>query len=121
MRKILIGAGVLAAVLIAGVAAVLTLVDVNQFRGPIQAELERQLQRKVTLGDMGLRLFPLAVRIDNFSVAQAPQYASSRPLLTARELRVSAGLLALLQKRIEVSSLRLLEPTLELIKNREGQ
>jgi uncharacterized protein involved in outer membrane biogenesis len=121
MRKILIGAGVLAAVLIAGIAAVLMLVDVNQFRGPIQAELERQLQRKVTLGDMGLRLFPPSVRIDNFSVAQAPPYASSRPFLTARELRVSAGLLALLQKRIKVSSLHLVEPSLELIKNREGQ
>jgi uncharacterized protein involved in outer membrane biogenesis len=121
MRKLLIGAGVLAAVLIVGIAAVLMLVDVNQFRGPIQAELERQLQRKVTLGDMGLRLFPLSVRIDNFSVAQAPQYGSSSPFLTARELRVSAGLLALLQKRVEVSSLRLVEPSLELIKNREGQ
>src|SRR5215831_8790890 len=120
MRKILIGAGVLAAVLIAGVAAVLTLVDVNQFRGPIQAELERQLQRRVTLGDMGLRLFPLSVRIDNFSVAQTPQYGSSSPFLAARELRISAGLFALLQKRIEVTSLRLVEPALELIKNREG-
>src|SRR5215472_1596623 len=121
MRKLLIGAGVLAAVLIVGIAAVLMLVDVNQFRGPIQAELERQLQRKVTLGDMGLRILPLSVRIDNFSVAQAPQYGSSSPFLTARELRVSAGLLALLQKRVQVTSLRLIEPSLELIKNREGQ
>src|SRR5215831_13371701 len=99
MRKILIGAGVLAAVLIAGIAAVLMLVDVNQFRGTIQAQLERQFKRRVTLGNMGLRVFPLSVRIDNVSIADAPQYGSSRPFLTARELRVSAGLLALLQKR----------------------
>jgi uncharacterized protein involved in outer membrane biogenesis len=121
MRKVLIGAGIPAAVVIAGIAAALMLVDVNQFRGPMQAELERQFRRRVVLGDMGLRLFPLSVRIDNVSVAEAPQYASSRPFLTSRQLRVSAGLFALLRKRIEVTSLRLVEPTLELIKSREGQ
>jgi uncharacterized protein involved in outer membrane biogenesis len=121
MRKALIGAGVLAAVLLAGIAAILMLVDVNQFRGPIQAELEHRLQRRVNLGNMGLRLFPLSVRIGGFNIAEAPQYASSRPFLTARELQVSAGLLALLRKRVEVKSLRLVEPALELIRNREGR
>src|SRR5438270_10121409 len=121
MRKVLIGAAVLAVVVIAGIAAVLMLVDVNQFRGSIQAQLERQLQRRVALGNMGLRLFPLSVRIDDFSIAESPQYASSRPFLTARELRVSAGLIALLQKRIEVTALRLIDPDLELIKSKDGR
>ncbi len=121
MRKILIGAGVVLAILVAGLTAVLLLVDVNQFRGPIQAQLERQLQRHVVLGNMGLRLFPLSVRIEDFSIAEAPQYAAARPFLAARELQVSAGLLALLQKRIEVNSLRLVDPSLELIKSRDGR
>jgi uncharacterized protein involved in outer membrane biogenesis len=120
MRKLLIVAGIIAAVVIAGIAAALMLIDVNQFRGSIQAQMEQRLHRTVAVGNMTLGLFPLSIRIQDFSIGEAPEYASAKPFVSAREVRVSAGLLALLQKRIEVTSLRLVEPFVELIKNRAG-
>jgi AsmA protein len=121
MRKILILAGSLVAVLFALAAAVLLLVDVNQYRDQIQAQMEKRLQRKVTLGTMGLRLLPLSIRIQDFSIGESPEFASSKPFLSAREIHVTVGLFALLQKRVEVNSLQLLDPSVELIKNRDGK
>ena len=57
-------------VLMALVLAALSLfVDVNQYRGLIQAQLERQLERKVTLGKMTLGLLPLRFQVDEPVIA----------------------------------------------------
>ncbi len=121
MRKLLVIAGSLIAVLIAAVVATLLLVDVNQYHDQIQAQMEKRLQRKVTLGSMGLHLLPLSISIQDFSIGEAPQFASPKPFVSAREVRVSVGLLALLRKQVEIHSLQLLDPAVELIKNREGK
>ena len=92
MRKFLIVAGVIAAVVIAGIAAALMLIDVNQFRGPIQAQMEQRLHRTVALGNMTLGLFPLSIRIQDFSIGEAPEYASAKePLRNKHSINVSAA------------------------------
>lgn len=121
MRKplVIIGSGLVLAV--GALAAALLLVDINQFRGPIQSQLEKSLHRKVSLGNMGLKFIPLSIRIDDFTIAEDPAFDTARPFLTAKNLFVRASVIPLLQKRIEVQSAVLDSPAAELIKNRDGK
>jgi len=120
MRKLLLAFGAVLGLLVAGVGAVWLFVDVNQFRPSIQAELQKQLHRTVTLGTMSLGLFPLSVRVDDLSVAENPQFATGRPFISAKQVKVRAELLPLLRKEVHVNSLILTQPAIELVKNAAG-
>src|SRR5262249_39570987 len=63
MRRIIIVFGIAAAALILFVGAALLLLDVNKYSGVIQARLEQQLRRKVTLGRMSLGILPLRFQV----------------------------------------------------------
>ena len=121
MRRILIAAAATLGLL--GVAAGLgyLLFDVNQLRPAIQDGLQKQLHRPVTLGAMSLGLFPLAVRVDDLVVGENPAFPTGRPFLTAKQIRVRAELLPLLSKKIQIESLVLTQPAVELVQNVAGQ
>ena len=117
MRKILLICGIAVAVVIVGGVIVLATLDVNQFRGKIQAELQQQLHRPVTLGNMSLGLFPLAIRASNVQIGETAAFPTGRPFATVKEIRVSAKLLPLLRKDVQVRSLELEQPAIELVDN----
>ncbi|MEO8662736.1 MAG: AsmA family protein [Bryobacteraceae bacterium] len=119
MKKALIGLGVVVA-LLAGVAVLLLTLDVNQFKPQIEAQLQKSLKRSVSLGTISLKLIPLALRIENVTIGESPALRSARPFVTAREIQVRAGLMALLQKKVDVQSLVLVEPAVELIRSERG-
>ncbi|MBI4907972.1 MAG: AsmA family protein [Acidobacteria bacterium] len=115
MGKILkIGAGALGVILVA-VAALLLFVDVNQFRPQIQGQLEQTLGRKVSLGELKLKLLPLAIRVTDLAIGDDPGFSSGH-FVKAREIDVQVGLLPLLKKEVRVDTLLLREPTVELIR-----
>jgi uncharacterized protein involved in outer membrane biogenesis len=121
MRKIWLSIGTALVVMLLAVAAALLLVDVNQFRGRIQAELQARLGRPVTLGAMGLKLVPLAIRAESLAIGETPAFRTGRPFAAAKELRVSVGLLPLLRKQIRFDSLVLLQPAIELVRGPSGR
>jgi uncharacterized protein involved in outer membrane biogenesis len=118
MRRLLF---ILAAlvVLIAVVFGIL-LSNVDHYRPRVQAELQKKLNRPVTLGPLGLKLFPLSVSINELTIGEAPAFASSRPFATAKDVYVSVGLFSLIGGNPEVKSLRLSHPQIELIRNGQG-
>ena len=120
MRKLLIA--LLAVTLIVVVLAVTLpfLIDVNQYRGQLQAEMQKLLNRPVQLGNMSLSVIPLAVKVDNVIIGEDPAFRSNLPFAQVGKLDVHVGLFALLAKKIEVSSLTLEKPRIELIRNAAG-
>jgi AsmA protein len=118
MRKALVIGGILAVVVIG--TAFFALMDVNQFRPQIEAQLQNRLGRQVTMGNIGLKLIPFSIRVDNVSIAESPSFHSSQPFVTAREVDVKAALLPLLRKRVDIKSLVLRDPSIELIKSPQG-
>ncbi len=121
MRKIVfIIAGILGA-LLALAAAILLLVDVNQFREPIRAQVEQRLKRPITIGQLGLKLIPLSIRLDDVAVGESPKFPSRAPFLAAKQMYVRVDLMSLLKKQINVESVRVEQPLVELIRNAEGQ
>jgi AsmA protein len=119
MRKIAIVIGIVVLIIVVAVGVLLATFNPNDYRGTVQTKLEQQLNRKVSLGDMSLGLFPLRFRVANLSIADDPKFGN-RPFIQTQELSVSVKLLPLLSKSVEVDSLSLERPSVELIKNAQG-
>ena len=121
MRKIGIVIGTILLILIVAVVVFAATFNVNQYRGTIQAELEKRLDRRVTVGDMHLGIFPPRFQVQNLSIADDPKFNDVKPFVEAQELDVSVKLLPLVHKSVEISSLNLQRPSVELIKNAQGE
>ena len=121
MRRIFIALGVVILVVIVGVAIFVATFDVNKYRSQIQSQLQQRIGRQVTLGDMHLKLFPPSFAVQDLAIADDPSFSPDAPFVKAKELDVSIKLLPLLHKQIEIDSLNLLQPNVNLIKNQGGQ
>jgi AsmA protein len=121
MRRIVITIAVIVVVIVAGAAIFVATFNVNRYRGTIQAQLQQHLGRPVQLGDMHLKLFPPSITVQNLAIADDPRFNSDVPFVKANELDVSVKLLPLLHKDIQIQSLNLQQPTVNLIKNKAGQ
>jgi uncharacterized protein involved in outer membrane biogenesis len=120
MKKIGIIIGVVILVVIVAVVIFAATFDVNRYRGTIQSELQQRLGRQVTLGEMNLKIFPPRFRVQNVAIADDPAFNKQKPFVQAQELDVAVKLLPLLHKSVEVDSLTLTRPSVELIKNAQG-
>jgi uncharacterized protein involved in outer membrane biogenesis len=107
MHKVGMVIGAVVLLLIVAVMVFAATFNVNQYRGRIQAELEKRLDRKVSLGDMHLGLFPPRFQVQNLSIAEDPKFNAAKPFVEAQELDVSIKLLPLLHKSVEISSVSL--------------
>lgn len=121
MRRIIIAVGVIILVIIVGAAIFVGTLDVNRYRATIQSELQQRLGRPVNLGDMHLRLFPPRLGVQDLAIGDDPRFSPDAEFVKANELDVSIKLLPLLRKQIEINSLSLKRPNVNLIKNQAGQ
>lgn len=121
MRKL--GITILIIVLVIVVAALVLphIIDVNRYHEQIQAQLQQKLGRRVSLGKMRLRIFPLSFQVANPVVAEDKSFDTGRPFATAQRLSVSLELLPLLRKEVEIGSLSLDRPQVELVRNANGE
>src|ERR1043166_5198168 len=120
MRKLGIVAAIIVVLVVAAALIVPHLVDINRYHGQIQSQLEKKLGRQVSLGNMSLSLFPPSFLVENTTIAEDPRFATGRPFAAADKLSVSVKLWPLLHKDIEVNSLELVHPHIELVRNAEG-
>lgn len=120
MRKVAIALGIIILVIIVAVVVFAATFDVNRYHGTIQTELQKRLGRNVTLGDMHLSVFPPRFRVQDLAIADDPAFRSERPFVQAQELDVAVKLMPLLHKSVELDSLELQRPSVELIKNSQG-
>ncbi len=121
MRRALIGVGIFIVVVIAGLLIFAATFDVNRYRGTIQSQLEQHLGRQVALGDMHLSLFPPRFRVENLAVSEDPQFSKDVAFVKAQALEVSVKLMPLLHKDVQIESVILQRPVVNLIKNSVGQ
>ncbi|MCW5978317.1 MAG: AsmA family protein [Bryobacteraceae bacterium] len=120
MRRGLLITAAVVAVLVAALAAVVLLIDVDRFRPQVEEQLESRLARPVEMGRIGLRLFPPAFRVEQLVVREAEGFPSSRPFVSAENVSVRIGLLPLLRGQAHIHSLILDRPAVELVKNAQG-
>jgi AsmA protein len=119
MRKIAIVVGIVVVVIVLAVGVFVATFNPNDYKGTVQTKLEQQLGRQVTLGNMELGLFPLRFRVFNLAIADDPKFGT-RAFVQTQELSVSVKLLPLLSKSVQIDSIALDRPSVELIKNAQG-
>src|SRR6266576_1115045 len=102
MRKFIVALTIFVVLVVAGLLIFAATFDVNKYRGTIQSKLEKRLGRPATLGEMHLGIFPPRFRVQSPAIG------------------VSLKLWPLLHKQIEISSLNLERPSVNLIKNPTG-
>ncbi|MFN6201147.1 MAG: AsmA family protein [Acidobacteriota bacterium] len=96
------------------------LVDLESSRGAIVTQIEKQLDRRVALGRLSLRLLPrIEVRADEVRIAEDPAFGSGDFVL-ARVVRLRVGLWSLLRGRPELRGLELDSPQIVLIRRPNG-
>src|SRR5262245_54139358 len=120
MRKLGISVLILVVLLLAAALVVPRLIDINRYHSQAQVQLEKRLDRQVSLGEMGLSLFPPSVSVQNAVIAAAPAFGEGQPFATVERLYVSVEFWPLLHRQIEIKSLQLERPRIELIRNTEG-
>lgn len=120
MRKLVIGIIVILVVVIALAAIVPQFIDVNRYRGKIQAELEQRLNRPVTLGAIHASLLPPSAKVDNAVIGEDKYFQTGRPFASAELLTVSLKLWPLLRGDFQVNSIELKRPQVEMVRNAKG-
>ncbi len=120
MRKLAIAVAIIVVIIIVVILVLPHLIDVNQYRGQIQSELQQRLNRPVQLGELSLELFPVHIGADNVVIGEDPNFHSNVPFAQVAELDVSVKLLPLLSRNVEIESLELKRPKIELICNAQG-
>lgn len=120
MRKLWITIAIVVVLLVAAALIVPHLVDVNQYHNQIQAQMEKRLGRQVSLGNMALSMFPPSFVVENATIAEDPRFASGLPFATADKLAISVKFWPLLRKELDVKSLELVHPHIELVRNAQG-
>jgi uncharacterized protein involved in outer membrane biogenesis len=67
-----------------------------------------------------LSLLPPHFQVQNIAIAEDPKFPNPKPFVQADQLDVSVKLMLLFSKSIEIDSLQLQRPTVELVKNQSG-
>lgn len=120
MRKLGIAALILVALVIAAALIVPRFIDINHYHGQIQAQLQQRLGRPVSLGEMGLSLLPPSFQVRNVVISEDPQFSTGQPFLATEKLAVSVKLWPLFRKEVEIKSLQLQRPRIELVRDVRG-
>lgn len=119
-KKIVLALAVVAGVLVLAVATLFFVVDIDSFRGYIETRAEENLGRDVRLGAIGLTMVPgFGLQIDDVAVEARPGEGDG-DLLSLRSLRIGARLIPLLNNRLEVTSIELVEPAVNLVRDADG-
>jgi AsmA protein len=121
MKKLRIVVIAVVTIFVLAVVALWVLANPNSHRETIQAELEKQLGRKVSLGDMSLGFLPLRFQVANPVIAEDPRIRPEPAFVKAENLDIRIGLLPLLRGAIQVDSLDLRHPSIELVATKDGK
>ncbi len=96
-------------------------VSLNRFRGRIAVALGRALDRQVTVRDVTLRLLPRpGFDLTGVVVAEDPAF-SAEPMLRADSVAATLRLASLWRGRLEIASLSLDAPSLNLVRREDGR
>jgi AsmA family/AsmA-like C-terminal region len=110
-----------AAILVVVVLFVVPFIRVNNYRESVAASLSQALGRKVTVQSIELKTFPQpGLLLRELAVADDPAI-SAEPMLRADEVLAILHISSLWRWRLEISSLKLSSPSLNLVRADDGR
>ncbi len=120
MKRVGITVGIILVVLLGILVALPFLIDANQFRPRLEAELTNALGREVKVGNLKLAILSGSVAADGLSIADDPAF-SRAPFVQAKSLKVGVELLPLvLSRKVNVTGLTIDQPEIVLLQTAAG-
>ncbi|PWT75174.1 MAG: hypothetical protein C5B46_02960 [Proteobacteria bacterium] len=120
MRKLIIALVAICVVVVLILAVVPMFLDVNRYHDRIQSELQQRLGRPVTLGNIKASFLPPSLKVQDVNIGEDPQFGPG-PFARAQQLNIRVALLPLLRKDLQIQSLTLLSPDVEMIRAKNGE
>ena len=121
MRKVGIAIALIVVLLVAAALIVPHVVNINFYHNQIQAELQKKLGREISLGQMGLSLFPPSFQVNNAIIGEDRSFPPGHPFAMVEKLSVSVKLFPLVHKQVDINSLELNRPHIEMVRNAQGK
>lgn len=121
--KVVLGvAAALVLVIVLALTALLVFFDPNDYKPQIDAAIQRQIGREVTIeGPIRLSVFPwLGIELGQVTVANAPGFGH-KPLADLDGAQASIRVLPLLTRQIRIGTVTLRDLHLRLIRHADGQ
>ncbi len=118
--KWLLSLGVLLLLLVLVVLSLPFLIDLNKYQAQYRPLIEQALNRKVTLQDIRLTVWPrIGARVGVFVIQDDPAFRAG-PLASLTSLDVGVKVMPLLSGKVEVEEITLHEPMITVFKNKQG-
>lgn len=97
------------------------LINVNRLRKRIATSLSESLGRPVHLDGVTLELLPIpGFTLQNLVVSEDPAFGDE-PVIRANTVEITLRPSSLWRRQVELSSIRFVEPSLNLVRNADGQ
>lgn len=120
LKKLLVGMVIVIGLLTLVVLLLPFLLDLNRYRDQYLPILEQALHRKIEVQDVRLTLIPkLGVRLKDVRIADDPTF-SPTPFVTVPSVQIVVLWAPLLQRRIQVESVVIQDPTVHVIRSKKG-
>ena len=115
MKKLLISAATIAIIFVATVLILPTFINWNQYREEIASQVRNALGRELNIkGDIKLTILPSpALAINGIHLANV-EGTSTADIVTLKSLEVNIALIPLLGQNIQITSVRLVEPVVNM-------
>jgi uncharacterized protein involved in outer membrane biogenesis len=118
--KWLLSLGLLLLFLIVVVLSLPFLIDLNKYQEQYRPLIEQALNRKVTLHDIRLTVWPrIGARVRGFAIEDDPAFRTGL-FASLASLDVGVKLMPLLSGKVEVEEITLREPVITVLKNKQG-
>ena len=121
LKRFLIAVVVLVVLGAAAAVAVTLLVDVDRYRGEVEARIEAATGKPAEIGHLSLTLWPtLSIQVDDFKLANGKGFPKGQ-LIDVERIYAELNIDALLERRIQVDSIRIDEPVIRLLSSSCGR
>jgi uncharacterized protein involved in outer membrane biogenesis len=117
-KKILVSLGVVLAVVVIAIVVLVANLGriVNSKKDVLLSQVEGQIGRDVSVGDVGVALWPeIGVRVRDVTVSEDPAWGTE-PFVRVADLRVNVALMPLLKRRVDIKRFVLNDPVINVIK-----
>src|SRR6266436_4180107 len=120
MKRVARVLAILVVLLLAAAISLPFLIDANQFRPRLEAELTKALGRDVKLGDLKLSILSGGVTASDLSIADDPTFSRNN-FLSAKKLAVGVELQPLIfSRKLNVTGIEIDRPEISLIQSASG-
>jgi uncharacterized protein involved in outer membrane biogenesis len=108
--------------IVVGLAIIIPMIfDIDHYRPQVAAQVQQETGKPAQIGHLALSILPeVAIRVDDFSLGNPTGFPTG-DFVTAKKIYAVVNPFALLQRKVEITSLELDDLTLDMLEDTHGK